>query len=136
MRYLPLEIAATVCALLGGLGASTLVGNGAVIAYVATWAENVGFYGVALVRDMRAHRGGAAGWTAQWGALLASARRLVSEFGPAELLDSFILRPALLYALPKLTGHLAAGLLLGKIIADIAFFGLAVIAYEWRKARG
>lgn len=135
-RYLPLEVAGTACAMLGGIGASALGANGAIVAYCATWAENIGFYGCALVREVRSYLAGAPGVAGRTrGAVVASARRLILEFGPAELLDSFVLRPACMYALPKLTGHLALGLLLGKVLADIAFFGIAIIAYELGKTR-
>ncbi|MEZ5851954.1 MAG: hypothetical protein R3D68_15015 [Hyphomicrobiaceae bacterium] len=135
-RYVPLEIAATAFALLGGLGASILTDNGAVIAYAATWAENAGFYGVAFVRELRsAGHAKRAAPASRWSVLHAAAHRLAAEFGPAEVLDSFVLRPALLYLLPKLTGNLTLGLLVGKILADVGFFGMAIIAYEWRKAR-
>lgn len=117
-RYVPLEIAATACSLAGGLGAAALTDNGGVIAYVATWAENVGFYGCALIRRVwqrTRFRPISLSIPAMCGALLPSAKVLVTEFGPAEVLDSFVLRPACLYLLPKLTGHLALGLVLGKI---------------------
>lgn len=136
-RYGPMEIAATLCSLAGGLGTGLLTSNGGIIAYAATWTENAGFYGVALVREVRRNLGDAPASIAAIAAALPSAiRALVAEFGPAEVLDSFVLRPAFLYLMPKLTGHLAAGLLLGKILADLAFFGLAILAYEWIKSRG
>lgn len=135
-RYLPLEIAATACALSGGMGAAYFGAGPAVIAYAATWSENIGFYGVALVRELRRRAGAQPlSFASAAPAVMPSARALLAEFGPAELLDSFVIRPAAMYALPMLAGDLALGLLLGKIIADAAFFGLAIVAYEWRKGR-
>lgn len=135
-RYLPLELMATAFSMAGGLGAAALGANAGVIAYVATAMENVGFYGYALSREVRLRLGASPISPATVGPLLLPAsRNLLGEFGPAELIDSFVLRPACLYALPKLTGNLAIGLLLGKLAADAAFYGLAVIAYERRKAR-
>jgi hypothetical protein len=135
-RYLPLEIAATAFALLGGLGAATLTANGAIIAYAATWFENVGFYGVALWREVRGRLNGAPLTVAAVTPTLApSGRALLLEFGPAEVLDSFVIRPACMYALPKLTGSLTLGLIFGKFMADLAFYGLAIVAYEWLKRR-
>jgi hypothetical protein len=131
-----LEIAATACSLAGGVGTAAITSNGAVIAYAATWAENVGFYGCALVREARRNLGTAPlSFASVKPALLPSARSLVAEFGPAEVFDSFVLRPACMYLLPKLTGHLAVGLLLGKVLADGAFFGIAIIAFEWNRYR-
>ncbi len=135
-RYLPLEIAATVCALTGGMAAAYFGANAAVVAYAATWSENIGFYGVALVRELlRRVDGQPLTFTSAAPALVPSTRALLAEFGPAEILDSFVIRPAAMYALPMLVGDLALGLLLGKIIADLVFFGLAIVAYEWRKGR-
>ncbi len=135
-RYLPLEIAATACSLAGGLGAAAIGMNAAIVAYAATWAENAGFYGYALAREMHGRLTGAPlSMTAARPALLSSSRSLLAEFGAAEALDSFVVRPACMYALPQLTGNLALGLVLGKIVADIAFYGLAVAAYERGKSR-
>jgi hypothetical protein len=136
MRYLPLEIAATACALAGGLGAAALVTNAAVIAYAATWAENAGFYGYALLREMRRNRSGTGLSLVSIGqALVQSTRAILTEFGPAEVLDSFVVRPACMLVLPQATGNLPLGLLLGKILADLAFYGLAAAAFEWSKTR-
>lgn len=135
-RYLPLEIAATACALSGGMASAYLGASPTVVAYAATWSENLGFYGVALVRELKRRAGGQPlSFAAATPALVPSSRALLAEFGLAELLDSFVIRPAAMYAMPMLTGDLALGLLAGKIIADAGFFGLAIIAYEWRKGR-
>lgn len=135
-RYLPLEIAATACSLAGGLGAAAFGMNAAVVAYAATWAENAGFYGYALTREVRRVMNAGLFPAMPLGpAILSSSRSLVGEFGAAEVLDSFVVRPACMYLFSQLTGNLAVGLVLGKIAADIAFYGLAVAAYEWRKSR-
>jgi hypothetical protein len=135
-RYLPLEIAATACSLAGGLGAAAIGMNAGIIAYAATWAENAGFYGYALAREVRRTTAGAPlSLMSRGPTLLQSARTLIAEFGPAEVFDSFVVRPACMYAIPQLTGNLALGLILGKVVADVAFYGLAVAAYEWGKSR-
>ncbi len=135
-RYLALEVVATVCSLTGGLGAASLTASGGVIAYAAAWAENAGFYGYALLREVRSKSGDTPlSFGAVTSVLLPSVRALIVEFGPAEVLDSFVLRPVCMYLLPQLTGHLVVGLVLGKVLADVAFFGLVVIAYEWSKSR-
>ena len=81
-RYLPLEIAATACSLAGGLGAAAIGMNAAIVAYAATWAENAGFYGYALAREMHGRLTGAPlSMTAARPALLSSSRSLLAEFG-------------------------------------------------------
>lgn len=135
-RYLPLEIVATACALAGGLGAAALVANAAVIAYAATWAENAGFYGYALVREVRGNVGSTrASILAVGKALLPSTRTILLEFGPAEILDSLVVRPTCMLIMTQMTGNLPLGLLLGKLLADLAFYGLAVVGFEWSKTR-
>ena len=136
-RYLPLEMAATAFALAGGIAADALNFNPAVVAFAAAWAENAGFYGYALVREVRRLLGHQPlSFASVRLVLLPSARTLLYEFGPAEALDSLFLRPACMYLAPQLTGALATGLLLGKVVADVAFFAIAIVAYEWRKSRG
>lgn len=124
-RYLPLEVAATACALLGGYAAAAWSLNGAVIAYAATWAENVGFYALAIGRAWR-----------QQGTVGSALKAVALEFGPAELLDSVVVRPACMYLFPTLFGHLGVGLIVGKVVADVVFYGLAGLAYERLKGRG
>lgn len=59
-------------------------------------------------------------------------RNMLIEFGPSETLDSFILRPALMYA-AQLQWGIGLGTLAGKLAADVVFFGLAILAFEMRK---
>ena len=59
---------------------------------------------------------------------------LLVEFGPAEIADTFAVRPLAMYLGPLLIGHLAAGILAGKIAADIVFYALAIVGYELFKA--
>jgi hypothetical protein len=131
-RYLPLEIAATATALVGGLAAAALTSNTGAIAFAGTWAENVGYYGFALAREMRT----SAAETPELGAgtrLWQALRRLVWEFGIAEALDSFVVRPGAMYAAIKLTGSTGAGIVIGKLVADVAFYAVAIVFYEWGK---
>ena len=115
-RYLPAELLGT-CAALSC--ASLAADSGAAAAAVAgTVGENAAFYGLMLTRELL-QRGGVRG-------LPGALRDLALEFGPAEALDSLLLRPALLYAGISLTGHSTSGALLGKLAADVAFYSLAI----------
>ncbi len=128
-RYLPAEVAGTLAALVGGLLAG--VGHPALAALGGTWGENAGYYGTILARDLRARRDREGRLTP--GGALRTARNLALEFGGAELLDSFLVRPAAMYALIAATGNLPLGLLLGKLAADLVFYLAAIVAYELRK---
>lgn len=135
-RYLPLEIAATVTALVGGLLASLLTANAVAIAYAAAWCENIGYYVLAFSREMRGTRTqapGDAGSPSTPRRALNTATNLALEFGPAELVDSLISRPFCVYMACWLFGSVGLGIIIGKFAGDIIFYGLAIIAYEVRK---
>jgi hypothetical protein len=128
-RYLPAEAVATCCALLGGLLVG--LGNPALAAIGGTWGENIGYYTTILTRDLRARRSHEGRLTTA--GVLRSLRNMVLEFGGAELLDSFLVRPAAMFALIAMTGSLPLGLLFGKFAADFVFYLAAIGAYELRK---
>ena len=127
-RYGPAEIACTAMAVAcAGVAAATGAGAEAVCVG-GTAAEVCAFYAVMIARE-RAQRGPGA----PLGAIL---RSLALEFGPAEVLDTFLLRPALLYAAIALTGGTASGALLGKVAADGAFYALAIASRSLASRRG
>ena len=116
-RYLPAELACTSVAL---ACASLVAGAGAeAIAVAGTAGEVAAFYVVMLARELSQRRGGLA-------ALPGVLRDLALEFGPAEALDSLLLRPALLYAGVLLAPHPALGAFAGKLGADVVFYSLAI----------
>ncbi len=137
----------------GGLLAAAITSQAVVIAYAAAWAENVGFYGVAFVREMRggeapdphaeiarAETDGSSGEgtpTAPWtlARCKLSLRRLAWEFGVAELVDSFVTRPVCMLAATTLLGGLEAGIIVGKLAADALFYGIAIVFHEIGLAR-
>lgn len=126
VRYLPLEIAATLTALAGGLGAAALTDHLVVIAYAAAVSENVGFYAIAFGREMRGEQRPAAS---------VAMRRLLWEFGLAEVLDSFVIRPFAMYVSAAVLGSVGFGIVVGKVLADLAFYAIAIVFYELGKAR-
>jgi hypothetical protein len=102
-------------------------GVAAATAYAGAVGDGVGFYGVLLVRDLRRQPKGSRGRVAR------TLRGLVLEFGPAELLDSFVVRPLAMYLAAKWLGHATAGALAGKVVADAVFYAVAIAGYELRK---
>jgi hypothetical protein len=121
-RYLPAELIGTPAALLCAWLAVTLTGSSAAAAVAATWGENLGFYGMMLGREL-ARRGGAR-------TLPAALCALALEFGPAEALDSLVLRPALIYAGMELAPNATLGIIAGKLAADLVFYMPTIISYE------
>ena len=132
-RYGPAEISGTIAALSFAWMTHQLTGSLAASAIAGVVAENIGYYGVICWREVRC----------QWQAahMLAPARRLRTtllrvartiglEFGVAELLDSFVVRPFLFYMVPTLLpGHTALGFLTAKLLADLVFYAWAILAY-------
>ena len=131
-RYLPLEIIATLTALIGGLLATVFTANAVAIAYAAAWSENIGYYALAFAREMRSL---SSTDPASPSRPLRAIKNLVLEFGPAELVDSVISRPFCMYAATWATGSVGIGIIVGKFAGDLIFYGLAIVAYEYRKLR-
>jgi hypothetical protein len=124
-RYAPAEAGA----IAGALAAAAVVGPfglAAATAYAGAIGDGVGFYSVLLVRDLRRQRPGP-------GRLGSTVRGLVMEFGPAEVLDSVLVRPLAMYLAARWLGSAAAGVIVGKLAADAVFYALAIMAYELRK---
>jgi hypothetical protein len=115
-RYAPAEVCGVVGALAGYLVVWGLVRHSAAAAYGATAAENAAYYGFLLAR-----RAG-------------SVRALLVEFGPAEVLDSLAVRPACCAAAVALLGPVA-GVLAGKLAADLVFYAPVIATYEFARAR-
>lgn len=136
-RYMPLEIVATLTALAGGLLVSVFTANPVAIAFGGTWGENSGYYGLAFVRDWlalneRPSADGARPPTPGGRAWLIG-KRLVWEFGMAEVLDSFVFRPFCMFAATTLIGSVWIGIIVGKFAADVLFYGVAIVFYELGK---
>lgn len=132
-RYLPCEIAGTVGEL-GGAGiAYLLTGSFAAAAIVGTIGASVGYYAAAYSTAVRwsyraEHR---RAWPMRVTvANLLALRSVAIEFGPAEVIDSIIIRPLAYYAGPHLFGNVLIGWIAGKIFSDIGFYVFAIFSYE------
>ncbi|WP_109211410.1 MULTISPECIES: hypothetical protein [Microbacterium] len=122
IRYLPAEVAGTAAMLIAGLLAALWTDAPPLIALAALVGEIVGFYAVLAVtvyleqsRVTRSRRRAAA----------RTLGLLVAEFGAAELLDTFLIRPATLMLGVWLIPDALLGMLVGKIAADIVFYAIA-----------
>jgi hypothetical protein len=130
-RYLPLEVAGTAATLLGAHLTYRQTGSLAAAAIAGTVAESVGYYGLAAARS----------WTTWHRASPRSARRrrlamfwcvlraTVLEFGLAEIADVGV-RTVLLYLLPSVLNDTTSGWLVGKLLADIVFYAVAILSFE------
>ena len=134
-RYAPAEIFATIGAVIGASAVFLLTQNRIASAYAGAIGDSICFYVVIFIRDTIAsvtqHRSNNKKYNAL--ILAKDARNILIEFGPAEILDTLVIRPFLMYFFSLYAGNFAFGILLGKISADIVFYFPAIISYELRK---
>ncbi len=132
-RYLPCEIAGTVGELGGAAVAYLMTGSLAAAAITATVGASAGYYAAAYLNAVRWSYRQHAGRRRLPRVLVANllaVRSVAIEFGPAELIDSLVVRPVAFYVGPQIFGGVVAGWIFGKLVSDVAFYVLAVLSYE------
>lgn len=124
---------AEVLSLFGGVLMASAVlhvsNNGIIAAFTSTWTQNIIFYGTIVWKDFASHRQGSSSTIN----FLRTFRNMILEFGPAEYLDSFVIRPLYLVLLPSFISNYALAIALGTILADITFYIPVTSSYELRK---
>ncbi len=125
VRYLPAEVVGTVAMMTAGALITLWTDNPALIALAAVVGESVGFYAVLVVSTFveQSRVDGRRSPAVRTGLLL------VAEFGPAELVDTLLIRPAALYLGVLLIPDPVWGLLVGKVAADMVFYAIAAGAF-------
>lgn len=103
-------------------------------AYLAAIAENIGYYGVMCIRESLTDHKQAQQDAASYGfwGTLRTLGKLLAEFGPAELVDTFFIRPFCIGLATQYLG-VAAGVFVGKLASDVVFYIPVIISYEARK---
>ena len=126
-RYLAAELIGTATALAAtGLVLAWWPHHLVVAAYAAAIGEGVGFYlGFIATRYVREPIAGSSPRR-----LLVIIAACVVEFGPAEIADTVLVRPAAMLLGSLGTGNVIVGVLVGKVVADVVFYGLAIASYE------
>ncbi|HEY8198003.1 MAG TPA: FHA domain-containing protein [Gemmatimonadales bacterium] len=133
-RYGPSEVAGIAMA----LGASWLLqqatDNVLATAYAASVGEALGFYGSLVTREMIQEAYHAGARRAPYGAseMIRTWRGLFLEFGPAELLDSGLIRPLAMAVGTRMLGW-GLGVVAGKGLADLVFYLPVIWVYEHRR---
>ena len=130
-RYLLSEIIASVTAISAAIIADLFIKNSILTAIAGTWGENAGYYGSIVIRDILISR-------RKNGILkienyIRILKNLLLEFGIAEMLDSFFIRPFTMYFFSFVIKNIPIGILLGKLSADIIFYIPTIFSYELRK---
>lgn len=135
-RYLLAEVVGALSALVAAVSVYTATRSLASAALAASLAETAGFYAVVLGRTLpplyRLHAGLSHGrrlWrTGRLG--LAEA----ADFVVAELVDTLLLRPGLIFLAAHWAGQdVVVGLVVGKLLADVGFYAVVIPSYELRK---
>lgn len=117
-RYLAADLAGWACSVAVALALHAWTSRVDAIALGATLAENAGFYGVLLLRELgRARRSGRD--------LPAAARALALELVPAEALDTFLVRPLLVALVLSAVEPVAVAVTAGGLLADGVFYAAA-----------
>ena len=136
VRYGPSEVLGTVVTVSVATTVHSFTGSLVMAGFAGTLSEVVVYYGIMILRETirEAYEAGKRG--APYGSpqVIAVMRNLLLEFGIAEALDSGLVRPFCLGLGLRVVGG-QWGALLGKLAADLVFYGPVLAAYEWRLAR-
>lgn len=123
-RYLVAEVASVAGLLLCAWLAAAWSWPAPMLAVLATIVSGIGFYGVLAL--------GVHGEQRRAGAARPRRRTLVlliAEFGPAELLDSLLVRPTAIWHALALISTDGVAVIVGKVAADVVFYGAAGAAF-------
>ncbi|WP_426321493.1 hypothetical protein [Microbacterium sp. E-13] len=126
VRYLPAEVAGTAAMVFAGLLATVWTDAAPLIALAALLGEVIGFYAV-LAATIFIEQVQVAATRRR--AVARTLVLLVAEFGAAELLDTFLIRPAALMLGVWLIPDPLWGVLAGKVAADVVFYAIAAGAF-------
>jgi len=133
-RYGVAECLGIVAAIAAATAARRVTNSDVVAAYAGAIGETIGYAGAMLARDyLTASR------SAQASGRTLDARDhgnvvmgLLTEFGPAGVLDTFIIRPLAMGIGARLLGP-RIGLVVGKLVGDVLFYVPVIVTYEWRR---
>ena len=121
-RYGGAELCGTAMAVLTSSLAAAFTEHFYWIGLAGAWGENLGFYGWIWRKERHENPQ----------TFFKTLRALILEFGPSELMDTWLTRPFLIGFAASATNSHPAGLLAGKIFADILFYFLCILIAECR----
>ena len=137
LRYGPAELFSSLATVGAAVVVQGIGGDGLKVALAATWAGNLAYFGLILLQDVWRTRSELAAQDRRYTLVTfwRNARALFVEFGAAEALDSLLIRPALMFWLPRWLGSVPQGVLAAKFAADITFYIPAIVSYELTKRK-
>jgi hypothetical protein len=134
-RYKYAELAATSAALLGSQ--FSRIFSGVTTAYLITFAEYFAFYsviiGMAYLQCTKKNK--AIQQKTTFREVLMIIKNVLLEFGYPAVVDILFIRPFCMYWLPIFTGNALTGIMAGKVCADVVFYFLTIVNYEWMKSK-
>lgn len=135
-RYGLAECGGIACALLASFLVRRATGSAIAAAYGGAWGESIGYAAVVVTRDFVTARRTARATQRQFGVRGAGGvlAELLTEFGPAGVLDTFVTRPFAMALGARMLGP-EFGLIAGKFAADVVFYVPVIFMYERRKHR-
>ena len=106
-------------------------------ALMGTWVGNISYFGVILFKDilLAIKQLKAIGKHYSFDTFCKNVRALFVEFGIAELIDAFFIRPTLMYYVPIWINNLPLGVVIAKFAADITFYIPTIVSYEFSKKK-
>lgn len=136
-RYGAAEIACLLTMLAASIAAAQVTDSPALLAIAAIAGATVGFYGVLVVAVVREQLRVLPRSRGRWARVgRRTVALLTAEFGIAEIVDTFALRPALMIAGVHLVGDPIWGLLVGKAFADVLFYVISAACYRLTERTG
>ena len=131
-RYLPSQIISTITSILGAIIVYQLTNSKIAGALGGTWGDNLGYYLTHLYLEYKNHKKERKNKYILKN-FLYDIKHMFIEFGIAEVLDTFFIRPFILYIFPIIIGNYALGVTIGSFVADITFYIPVIISYELKK---
>lgn len=130
-RYGPAELCGIMTAYLGFFITKAILNHPVATAYGAALGETIGYYIVIIISEI-CHIQKAKPDKHIFHRILYVIAHVITEFGPAEILDSLLLRPLFMGIAIYFFGDLL-GILIGKLAADITFYVPVIVSYELRQ---
>ena len=133
-RFLPAEVTGLLMAVVTSYIILRLTQNKVLAAYAGAIGETTGFYCTLLIQASLSMRHTLQQHNQRFTAVhvLKVLGHMLIEFGPAEILDSLLLRPFFMYLFPILLNRYVWGIIAGKIASDVTFYILVIVLHEVR----
>lgn len=134
-RYLPAEITGTITAVGAASITHLFYKNLVVVAYAGSLGEAIGFYSTIFIQNLVIifNRDKIKNNSLSFSSLIQIVSSMVTEFGPAGIIDGLMLRPFFMYLFPHYLKNFTLGIFVGKISGDITFYFLVILSYEIKK---